>query len=133
MAEMDSEDSICNSIIIYCKEYAEKLKTLLQHPNVLQFKEQFACNPFLQIAAIIVIASLLTPVLLFIVLAIVSAVFAFIGFMMIQVTVLAIGASILSCILFYIASAFTMIGLCTLSIYYTLYYARHAFNLLTSR
>lgn len=66
------------------EEYAEKWQTLLQHPNVVRFKEQFAHNPFLQIATTIVIASLLTPVLLFIILAVVSAVFAFIGFMMIQ-------------------------------------------------
>ncbi|XP_011151942.1 uncharacterized protein LOC105190737 [Harpegnathos saltator] len=133
MAEMNSEGSIYNSIIIYCEEYAGRWQTLLQHPNVLRLKEQFARNPFLQVAVTIMIASLLTPVLLFIILSIASAIFAFIGFMMIQVTVLAIGASILSCILFCIASTFAMIGLCTLSIYYSLYYASHAFNLLSSQ
>ncbi|EZA58724.1 hypothetical protein X777_14893 [Ooceraea biroi] len=51
---------------------------------ILKFKEHFAHNPFLQMATFIVIASLLTPILLFIVFAIVSAVFAFVGFMMIQ-------------------------------------------------
>ncbi|XP_014477292.1 PREDICTED: uncharacterized protein LOC106745838 [Dinoponera quadriceps] len=133
MAEMNREDSIYNSIIIYCEEYAGKWQRLLQHPNIVRLKEQFASNPFLQVAATIVIASLLTPVLLFIVLAIVSAIFAFIGFMMVQVTVLAIGASILSCIFFCIASTFIMIGLCILTIYYALYYVSHAFDHLTLR
>lgn len=134
----------------------------LYHPNVcmyiLKFKEQFVHNPFLQVVIFVVVASLLTPILLFVIFAIISAVFAFISFIMIQgekqififccnllyilaryvifsVTVLAIGASILSCILFCIASTFIMIGLCilfsSLFIYYILYYTNHVFNLLT--
>ncbi|RLU18939.1 hypothetical protein DMN91_009297 [Ooceraea biroi] len=135
MTEGEGDSSIYKSIIMYYDEYAKQWQTFRNHPNVrmyiLKFKEHFAHNPFLQMATFIVIASLLTPILLFIVFAIVSAVFAFVGFMMIQVTVLAIGASILSCILFCIASTFIMIGLCIVFIYYALYYTKHVFNLLT--
>ncbi|KAH0952006.1 hypothetical protein HN011_005897 [Eciton burchellii] len=114
MAEDKSEQySIYKTIITYYDEYVKKWQTFLNHPNVhtyiLKFKEHFVHNPFLQVATFIVIASLLTPIFLFIVFAIISAILAFVGFMMIQVTVLAIGASILSCILFCIASTFIMI------------------------
>lgn len=60
----------------------------LQHPSVrkfiLKFKEQLIHNPFLQVATFIAIVSLLAPILLFIIFGIVSAVFVFIGFMMVQ-------------------------------------------------
>lgn len=60
----------------------------LQHPSVrtcvLKFREQLSHNPFLQVATFIVIVLLLTPILLFIMFAIISAVFVFIGFMMVQ-------------------------------------------------
>lgn len=69
-------------------KFAKNWQTFQYHPSVrlyiFKFKEHFAHNPFLQVATFIVIASLLTPVLLFVVFAIVSAVFAFVGFMMIQ-------------------------------------------------
>ncbi|XP_077265994.1 uncharacterized protein LOC143899524 [Temnothorax americanus] len=133
MTETQS-DCIYNSIIMYYEERAKKCQTLLRHPNVrtciLKFKEQLAHNPFLQVATFIAIASLLTPVLLFIMFAIISGVFIFIGFMMVQVTVLAIGASILSCVLFCVASTIVMVGLFILFVYYLLYYTNHAFNLL---
>nr|XP_012216875.1 PREDICTED: uncharacterized protein LOC105668831 [Linepithema humile] len=126
-----------NSTIINCEEYVKKWQAFLQHCNVhtyiLKFKEQLAHNPFLQVATFVAVASLLAPIILFIIFAIVSAVFAFVGFMMIQVTVLAIGASILSCVLFCTASTFIMIGLCILFIYYTFHYTSHAFNLLTCK
>lgn len=137
MAEAGSDSVVYNSIIMYYEECNKRWQTFLQHPNVrayvCTFNEQFTRNPFLQLATFVVLASLLTPVLLFVTFAIASAVFAFIGFMVIEVTVLAIGATILSCILFCITSTFIMIGLCTLFIYYLLCYASHAFNLLTLR
>lgn len=74
--------------LISDEERAKKCQMFLHHPNVrtyiLKFKEQLAHNPFLQVATFIVIASLLTPILLFIMFAIISAVFIFIGFMMVQ-------------------------------------------------
>jgi len=60
----------------------------LRHPNIhkciLRFKELLAHNPFLQVVTFIAIASLLTPIVLFIMFAIISAVFIFIGFMIVQ-------------------------------------------------
>ncbi|XP_029166417.1 uncharacterized protein LOC114937160 isoform X2 [Nylanderia fulva] len=134
-----ADNMIYHSIFMYYEECARKWQMVLYHPSVcmyiVKFKEQFIHNPFLQVATFVVVASLLTPILLFVVFATISAVFAFIGFMMIQVTVLAIGASILSCILFCVASTFIMIALCvlfsSLFIYYILYYTNHAFKLLT--
>lgn len=65
-----------------------KWQTFLYHLSVymyiLKFKEQFIHNPFLQIAIFVAVASLLAPILLFIVFAIICAIFAFIGFMLIQ-------------------------------------------------
>ncbi|XP_070171177.1 uncharacterized protein [Polyergus mexicanus] len=140
MAEAKSADNVIhNLIIMYYEECARKWQMFLYHPNVcmyiLKFKEHFVHNPFLQVVTFVAVTLLLTPIFVFVVFAIISAVFAFICFMMIQVTVLAIGASILSCIFFCIASTFLMIGLCvlfsSLFIYYILYYTNHAFNLLT--
>ncbi|XP_011049201.1 PREDICTED: uncharacterized protein LOC105142961 isoform X1 [Acromyrmex echinatior] len=130
-------DSIYDSIIMYYEEQAKKCQTFLQHSNVrkfiLRFKEQLARNPFLQVATFIALASLLAPIFLFIIFGIVSAIFVFIGFMIVQGTVLAIGASILSCILFFVISTITMVGLFILCVYYILHYTNRVFNLLISK
>lgn len=148
--------------LISDEKQAKQYQTFLHHPDVrtciLKFKEKLAHNLFLQVAIFITIASLLTPIILFIIFAITSTIFVFIGFMMVQgkgwyisildhktttkslrllnkyilflVTVLAIGASILSCILFCITSTIIMVGLFVLFVYCTLHYTNRAFNLL---
>jgi len=74
--------------LISDEERAKQCQTFLHHPNVrmfiLKFKEQLARNLFLQVAIFIAIVSLLTPIILFIIFAIISAIFVFIGFMMVQ-------------------------------------------------
>ena len=82
------ERGMKNWCLILDEERAKKCQTFLQHPNVrkfiLRFKEQLAHNPFLQVATCTALASLLVPIFLFIIFGIVSAVFVFIGFMIVQ-------------------------------------------------
>lgn len=70
------------------EKHGRKWQTFLHHPMIhtyiLKFKEQLDCNPYLEVATFFVIASLLTPILLFVVFAVISATVVFVSFMMIQ-------------------------------------------------
>jgi len=79
-------------------------------------------NPVLLAACIAAIAAVAVPLLLFILFAVVNVAFAFTSFIIIEVTVLTIGATLLCCMLFCIISTITVMGLCLVLTYYVAYY-----------
>ncbi|XP_043282163.1 uncharacterized protein [Venturia canescens] len=79
-------------------------------------------NPVLLAACIAIISAVAIPLLLFLLFAIVNVAFAFTSFIVIEVSVLTIGATVLGCMLFCVISVITIMGLSLVLTYYIAYY-----------
>ncbi|XP_033224568.1 uncharacterized protein LOC117177766 [Belonocnema kinseyi] len=97
-----------------CCEFLEGTKVYEKLAQMLAYME---ANPFFTFCLFAILAAVATPIVLFVLFAIVNVAFIVAGFIIVEVTIFIIGATVLSSSVFFVITAVAVIGLFLLSFY----------------